>query len=141
MEVFLIVSVFIFLASFAWIVLLIATVTKKAKNKKIAERYFRIFLSITFIVLFSSCGPGKEFKRNNRYLVTVETNKPKKIKVVRFPESEKVDSVVTRNFGHAIKDFKSDSIFNSSYFFRIETLNRAVYGEEKEVIIPKRRKR
>ena len=44
--------------------------------------------------------------------------------------------IITRvNFGYAIKNFDSDTLFDYSPYFRIETINKTIYGEKKELII------
>lgn len=85
-----------------------------------------LHLIVIFLFVISACTQSR-----NIYLVTVETSKPKRLEPYRYIESGKIDSIVIQNFGHAIMGFKSDSIFQYSPYFRIETLNKAVYGEDK----------
>ena len=97
------------------------------------QRMIKKYPKVLFLLIFfSSCISSREFRNENRYLVTIETNKPKKINAFRYSQTTNLDSIVIQNFGYAIKNFKSDSIFLTSPYFRIETLNKAVYGELKK---------
>lgn len=128
--IFLLLATGFILASLVSYLVLLKSVFKKAKSKAIAKRYFQIFMTIAMMIFFS-CSGTNEIKKENHYLVTVENNKPKKLKPYRYLESSAVDSVVISSFGEAIPKFTSDSIFIESPYFRIETLNKAIYGEEK----------
>ena len=107
----------------------IFSVFKKAKNKETANRFFRIFFALAVVLTAVSCKGVKS--THVSYLVTVETNKPKSIEPFMYESTDAVDSTVIRNFGHAISGFHSDSLFDESPYFRIETLNKTVYSQQK----------
>lgn len=86
---------------------------------------------LILIIILSSCNTPYLVTEPSGYLVTVETQKPKNIEVLKLQQTSCVDSVVNQNFGFAIKGFASDSMFKVSPYYRIETLNKTVYSEAK----------
>lgn len=91
------------------------------------------FLLSIFLLFTVSC-KGPEKAKKTGYLVAIETIKPHDVTVHKLSNPEYVDSIVVRNYGYAITGFNSDTLFHYSPYFKIETLNKTVYGEEKELI-------
>ena len=91
------------------------------------------FLVIVVLLFTGSC-KGPEKAKQTGYLVSVETTKPHKTTVHKLSCPENVDSLVTWNYGYAMTGFNSDTLFHFSPYFKIETFNKTVYVEEKEMI-------
>lgn len=108
--------------------------TKADKQAKIIIRIVVavIILVIAVFIILSCKGPEKS--KRTGYLVAIETIQPRDVTVHKLRNPENVDSIVVRNYGYAITGFNSDTLFHYSPYFRIETLNKIVYGEEKELI-------
>jgi len=90
---------------------------------------------ILLLLFLSGCTALKHQLKVYGYLVTVEAGKLHNISVHKVKSEATVDSIVLRNFGYAIKNFDSDTLFDYSPYFRIETINKTIYGEKKELII------
>lgn len=88
----LIVSVFVGLASAAWLMVIIMIASKKVKNKKVLERWLRIHIAMAAIALIAGCSPGKML--NTAYLVSIDTKEPRDFKWQRFSTADSADAYI-----------------------------------------------
>lgn len=88
-------------------------------------------IAVMVLLVLSACSTPENAKKG--YLVTVESPSSK-VGVHKLSKPQYVDSIVIRNYGYAIPEFNSDSLFSYSPYFKIETINKIVYGEEKELV-------
>ncbi|HCY40411.1 MAG TPA: hypothetical protein DHV48_03520 [Prolixibacteraceae bacterium] len=87
------------------------------------------------LITLIGCSTQQRIPDNTGYLMSVETAKPHEFTIHKFMNSCEVDSIITREYGFAFTGFKSDSIFQISPYFKMESLNKVVYGEEREIFM------
>jgi len=67
------------------------------------------------------------------YLVVVESGKQHKTVAHKLQNSAAVDSIIARNFGYAFTGFNSDTLLYFNPYFKIETPDKTIYVEKKEM--------
>ena len=87
------------------------------------------------LIVLAGCSTQKRIPENTGYLMSVETAKPHEFTIHKFMNSCEVDSIINREYGFVFTGFKSDSIFQVSPYFKMESLNKVVYGEEREIVL------
>jgi|GEM_PF-3320068 len=96
--IILIVSVFVGMASFAWLMIIVISATKKATNEAVLKRWLkRNGLLIIAVVLMAGCSPGKML--NTGYLVSIDTKEPREFVLERFESADSVDTFILENTG------------------------------------------
>ena len=89
---------------------------------------------IIILLLFSACTAQKHLPKETGYLVTVNAKKTGGFSVHKLLHTADVDSILMHYYGYAFSKINTDTLFDHTPYFIIETKNSAIYGEEKAIV-------